>query len=180
MRTAIGGVALADVENGGESGDAGDVVDDDAAGKIENTPLLQKASAPNHVDEGEIDEGEPSGKEQHVGLEGDAVGEGAGYERGGDDGEHHLVGNENEGGNGVIGRGRIEADAAQKSEVEVADDPVPVAAETERIAVEIPDHRGPAHGNETLNHDGEDVFAPDQAAVEKGQAGGHQHDQAGA
>ena len=48
--------ALADVENRGQRGHAGDVVDHDAAGEIQHAPLLQNAAAPHHVHEGEVDE----------------------------------------------------------------------------------------------------------------------------
>src|SRR5208283_4885359 len=83
--------------------------------------------------------------------------------------------------NRVIRRGwRGETDAAQADVVEVADDPVPVAAETQRITVQVPDDRGPAHRDKTLNHDGEDVLAAHQPAVKERQAGSHKHDQAGA
>ncbi len=180
MWAAVGGAALAYVQHGGQSGNAGDVVHYDAAGEIEHAPFLEHASTPNHVDEREIDEGQPSGKEQHVRLERDAIGERAGDERRSDNGEHHLIGDEDKCRDGVVWRGRAQVDSAQECVVEVADDAVPVAAEAERIAVEKPDHRRPAHGDEALNHDGEHVLASHQAAIKEGEAGRHQHDQAAA
>ena len=66
---AVGDPAPADVEHRGERGDAGDVVHDDAAGEVEHAPLLQEAAAPDHVDEREVDEQQPAGQEDHVGLE---------------------------------------------------------------------------------------------------------------
>ena len=63
--------------------------------------------------------------------------------------------------------------------VEIADDAVPVAAEAQRIAVQVPDHGSPSHRDETLDHDGENVFATHQPAVKEGQAGSHQHDETG-
>ena len=124
---------------------------------------------------------QPAGEKQAVGLEGHAIGEGAGDERRRDDGEHHLVGDEDHGRNGVVRPGgRRQVDAAQADIVEIADDAVPVAAEAERVAVQVPDDRGPAHGDEALDHDGQNVLAADQPAVEKGEARRHQHDQAGA
>ena len=68
----------------------------------------------------------------------------------------------------------------QANFIEIADDAVPVAAEAQRIAVQIPDDGRPAHGDEALDHDGEDVLASHQPAVKERQAGCHQHDQAGA
>src|SRR5271165_1284802 len=68
----------------------------------------------------------------------------------------------------------------QANFIEIADDAVPVAAETQRIAIQVPDHGRPAHGDEALDHDGEDVLASDQAAIKKRQARRHEHDQAGA
>ena len=64
--------------------------------------------------------------------------------------------------------------------MKVADDAVPVAAEAQRIAIGVPDDGGPAHGDKTLNHDGQDVLAAHQAAIKEGETRGHQHDQAGA
>src|SRR5208283_492576 len=166
VRAGIGRAPLSYVDDGSKGGDTGDVVDDDAAGEILHSPLLQEATAPNHVHEGEVNEGEPGCQKQHVGLEGDAVGEGSGDKGRCDDGEHHLIGDEDESGNRVISGGwRAEIDSAEEGEVEVANDSVPVAAETQRVAVEVPDDGGPAHGDEALNHDGQDVLAAHQSAI---------------
>ncbi len=172
--------ALADVENRCQGCQSGDVVHHDAAGKVEHAPALQNSPAPNHVHEGEVNEGEPSRQKQAVGLEAHAIGEGARNERRGDDGEHHLVSNEDHHGDGVV-RGRsCEIDAVQAGVMEIADDAVPVPAEAQRISVQIPDDGGPAHRDKALDHDGEDVLASYQAAVEESEAWGHQHDEAGA
>ena len=80
----------------------------------------------------------------------------------------------------LLGEGGCEIDAVQAGVMEVADDAVPVTAEAQRVSVEIPDDGGPAHRDEALDHDGEDVLASYQAAVEESEAWGHQHDQAGA
>ena len=180
MRTAILHAALAHIQNRRQGGEAGDVVDHDAAGEVPHAPLLQEASAPYHVHEREVNEGQPRGQEQHVGLERDAVGEGARDQGRRDDGKHHLKGDEDHRRDGVIGRRRVQGYAAQTGIVEIADDAMPVAAEAQRIAVEIPNHGGPAHRDKTLDHDGQDVLAADQAAVEERQSRGHEHDQAGA
>ena len=51
---------------------------------------------PEPVGDGAVDEDEPEGDEEQVGGEADAVREGAGDERGGYDGEHHLIAGEDE------------------------------------------------------------------------------------
>src|ERR1035437_2260897 len=55
-----------------------------------------------------------------------------------------------------------------------------VPAEAHREPAEPPQNRGPTHGDEALDHDRQDVLAPYQAAIEKGQPWCHEHDQAGA
>ena len=81
VRPAIDDLAFADVENGRERGDAGDVVHDDSAGEIFHAPLREDAAAPDHVDERKVNEDQPRRQEQHVSLERDAVGECAGNQR---------------------------------------------------------------------------------------------------
>jgi hypothetical protein len=149
VHARIGHAALAHVEDAGEGRDAGDVVHDDAAGEVQHAPLRQDAAAPDHVNEGEVDEEEPGGQEEHVGLEGDAIRERAGDECRGDDGEHHLIGAEDDHGDGVVdGGGRVEGDAGEEGPVEVADDAGEIgaglaAAEAEREAADEPEDRGP-------------------------------------
>src|SRR5260221_4495489 len=178
--------SLADVKDRGESGDAGDVVDDDAAGEVENTQLCQDPASPHHVNERKVDEQKPPGQECHVRLEGDAAGEGAGDQGGRDDCEHHLVGAEDDHRDRVVRAGQVQRDVPEKDPVEIADDPeivgpaLEVSAETHREPAEPPEDGRPAHGDETLDHDGQDVFPADEAAVEEGQARRHQHDQAAA
>ena len=85
----------------------------------------------------------------------------------------------------LTGERRIEVDSVQEGQIQIADDSQNVAVavrarEAQRVAAEIPEHGGPAHRHEALDHDGQDVFAADQAAVEERQARRHQHDEAGA
>src|SRR5205085_7875739 len=96
MWTAVHDFAFADVENGGEGGDSRDVVHDNSAGKILYAPLRQDAAAPYHVDERKVNQNQPRRQKQHVSLEGDPVREGASDQRRSDDGEHHLIGAEDE------------------------------------------------------------------------------------
>ena len=108
----------------------------------------------------------------------DAIGERAGDERGGNDGKHHLIGDKDEGGNGVVRGRRVEIDPAEKSIVKVADDAMPVPAEAQGVSIEVPDDGRPAHGHKALDHDGQDVLASHQPAIKEGQTRRHQHDQA--
>jgi hypothetical protein len=85
-----------------------------------------------------------AGQEQHVGLEGDAVREGPGDERRGDDGEHHLVGDENEEREWCrFGEGVLRLTPRRKARLKLPMTPVPVAAEAQGVAIEIPDDGGP-------------------------------------
>ena len=180
MGTGIDHPAPADIEDRGQRRHAGGVVHDDPTGKIQHAPALQEPTAPDHMHEGEIDEEEPQRQEGHIGFEGHPVGESAGDERRGDDREHHLIGDMHEERDARRGRGRCQGHAMQEGHVQIADDPADIAGEAERIADREPDHRGPAHGDEGLHHDGEHVLAADQPAVEEGQPGRHQHHQAAA
>ena len=76
----------------GEGAETGGAVHDDAAGEVPNSLIHHPAAAPNPVAEGVVDEVDPEEDEEKVGLEHDAIGEGTGHERGGDDGEHALEG----------------------------------------------------------------------------------------
>ena len=49
-----------------------------------------------------------------------------------------------------------------------------------RIAVQVPDHGGPAHRHKALDHDRQNVLTSDQAAIKERQTRRHEHDQAGA
>ena len=133
------------------------------------------------MDEREVDQQQPARQEQHVGLECDAVGEGAGDEGRRDDREHHLVGDEHDRRDRVVeGRRRLERDAAQERQVEIADDAALAAAEAQRVADNHPEDCRPAHRDVALDHDSEHVATAHEPAVEEGQARGHQHHQAAA
>ena len=70
---------------------------------------------------GKVDEDQPGREEEHVGLEPDAIREGAGDEGRRDDREHHLVAEEHEERDRVVGRGRSgQRDAVQERPMEVA------------------------------------------------------------
>ena len=94
-------LTLAHKQNGRQGGETGDGVDRGAAREVEHAPAREQPVAPDHVGEREIHEEHPQGEEDHVGPELDAVGEGAGDEGGGDDGEHHLVDEQQQHGDAV-------------------------------------------------------------------------------
>ena len=154
---------------------------DDAASEINHAPLREEAAAPDPVDEGDVDQQAPEHEEDEVRLEADAVGESAGDQRGGDDGEHQLEEEEGEEGNrGGVGVAGREADVLQAKVVEIADQPPVVAAVGEAEADEDPEDRDDAHRDEALHHDGQDVLVADESAVEEGQARRHEQDERGA
>ena len=95
-----------------------------------------------------------------------------------DDGEHELVDHKRLFGNGgrVVGIG-CQSHATQEDVLEAADEGVSVA-KGQRIANNGPQNRHESHHGEALHHGAQDVLAPDQAAVEKRQAGpGHQQNE---
>ena len=94
MRPAIPHLPTPHEEHRGQGCHAGDRVDHRTPGEVEDSPSLQHAASPDHVHHGEIDEGQPDHQEDEIGAEADPVGKSAGDESRGDDGEHHLVGNE--------------------------------------------------------------------------------------
>ena len=173
-------LAPADEEHRGQCRHTGYGVDDDPSGEVEDTPLLEKPSAPDHMDGRKIDEKQPDRQEHHIRPEPDPVGEGARDQGRGDDREHHLIGDEHQERDIVGGReDRLGRHAAQEGHLEVPDDAPDVAGEAHGIADREPDDRGPAHGHEALDHDRQHVFPADQAAVKEGQARRHEHDQTG-
>ena len=136
------------------------------------------------MDEREVNKNQPRRQKQHVSLKGDPIRECASDKRWSDDGEHHLVGAEDDHRDRVVRRWRSERDAAQTCPVQVAYNAkeiraaLLVAGETKREPEGPPQDRGPAHRNETLHHDGEHVLSSNQPAVKKCQPWRHQHHQA--
>ena len=81
---------------------------------------------------------------------------------------------------GISGKRRVQIHPVHKRLVEIADHAAHrIAAEAERVAADEPEDGGDAHGNETLDHDPEDVSLPRETAVEERKAGRHEHDEAG-
>ena len=76
----------------------------------------------------------------------------------------------------VIGIG-IESDASQTDPVEASDDVADIRAEGEAVSVEDPLDGDDAKGDKALHDRSQDILSSDHAAVEKGESGGHQHDE---
>ena len=126
------------------------------------------------MNEWEIDEQQPAGQEDHVGVERDPIGKRAGDQSRRNDGEHHLIGDKYDRRNGIVAEGGwgVEANPVQTGHVQIADDSqniaVPVSArETQRVATDVPQDGGPTHRDEALDHNRQHVLSADQAAVEK-------------
>ena len=77
------GTRAEDVD-GSEGGEAGGGVHDDATRKVPDAPRAHPAAAPDPMAEWRVDDDDPNRDEDEVGGEAEAVGEGAGHERGGD------------------------------------------------------------------------------------------------
>jgi hypothetical protein len=99
---------------------------------------------------------------------------------GGDHGEGHLVGAEQDEGDGEpeeLGP-EIRSDVAEPDEVEVAEQPaVAGVAEGDGEADQRPQHRHQAHGREVLHEHAEDVLAAHHPCVEEGEAWCHEQHQ---
>jgi len=138
------------------------------------------ADAPDHVCHGAVNHQRPEAKKDGHGAELDALGECAGDQSRGDDGEHELIDHEAllRDGAAVVGVG-IQTDAAQKGVLQATDDAI-ARAEGQRVANHGPENGDEAHHGEALHHGAEDVLAAHQAAIEEDQAGsGHHQDQRG-
>ena len=177
---ALGELAPADDEDRRQRGEAGAHVDHEAAGEVEHALLRQPAAAPDPVHERDVHEDAPEHQEPQVALELDPVGERAGDERRGDDGEHLLVHEVRLGRDVRRPRTRQVADARERRPAEVAEDAADVAREGERVAEEHPDRGDDAHRDERLHHDRKEVLAADQTPVEEREAWGHQRHERGA
>ena len=173
-------LASADDEHGRQCGDAGVDVDDGATCEVEGAPLEQPAIGREHpVGHRRVDEDRPEGQEQQPAAEAHAVGRRPGDERRGDDGEHHLEGDERQRRNGQrleAGHGATEQ-SLEPDQVEAADHPAVVLAERQAEGHEGPQHAHQAHAEDVLHEHAEHVLASDHAAVEEGQPRCHEEHQ---
>ena len=158
-------------------------MDDGAAGEVEDAELEEPAAfGPDHVGEWAVDEGGPEDDEEDVGAEGEAFGDGAGDEGGCDDGELALEHGEDELGDALVGEELVEGEALEGDVVPVPADDAPSAdgvAEGEGVADQHPVQADDGHGDEGVEHGGEDVFASHHAGVEEGEAGDHEEHERG-
>jgi hypothetical protein len=132
-----------------------------------------------------VDEHRPEEREDDETREALPLGEGAGDQGRRDRGEHQLErGEEDERDRRAVDRRRGEADVHEPGEIEPADEPrnakdVGVRREREREADQDPDDADEGQPKEAVHDRREDVLAPDEAAVEQGEAGQHHHDERG-
>ena len=151
----------------------------DAAGEIERAQLLQPAAvSPQPVGQRIIDERRPQQGEENIGRKLEALGKRARDQRRRDDGEHHLIGHEQQVRHRHA-RSRLQANAAQERERQPADDPALVRPESQRVAECHPLQRDQPHGQEAVHIGRQHVLGPHQPAIEEGQARHHQENESG-
>jgi hypothetical protein len=179
-------VAFTEDDGADEGGDAGADMDDCAAGEVEDGdgstggPIEEAAFTPDHVAEGQVDEGGPEEHENDVGAEAHAFGDGATDEGGGNDDEHHLEEHEALVGDGagVVGIGGGADIVEEEVGKGVAEEGVPFG-EGGAVAERHPEEGHESHEDEAVHHGGEDVLASDEAAIEEDKAGGGHHEDEG-
>ena len=130
QRLAAVVLARADDERRGERGEARAHLDRHAAGEVERAVVLEPAAAERPVREHRVDEHRPQRGEDEERAEAHALDHRARDERGGDDAERRLEGEEEEVRDRRAGA-RREADAVQERVVEPADEAVAVSKASE-------------------------------------------------
>ena len=175
-------------ESGDERRHARTDVDNGAPGEVDGAEVAKpSAFTPDPVRDRRIDQERPEQAEENKRLEPLPLGKGTGDERRCDDGEHHLEGHVGRARNrGGVLREWLHTDAAEADVVEPADEAADVEAvgerEAHRVAAERQsepeqDPRDADQGqDEDAVHDrAEHILAANQAAVEEGQPGRHEH-----
>ncbi len=162
--------------------DAGIDVHHRAAGEVEHAGRPQETAAPDPVGDRAIDQDVPERHEQQEARELHPLGEGAGDQGRGDDGEGQLVAEEQEL-RQALGQavGRVRPHAVQKDRIEAADEGLQGFgrhAEGQGVADDEPEHGDDGRDGHLLGDGGQDVLAPHHAAIEERQARqGHEQDQ---
>jgi hypothetical protein len=166
---------LPEIGRGDECREACRRVDDDTAREIHRAELSKETATPDPVRRRQIDQDRPERDEGQVGTEAEAADEGARHQRRGDDGEHHLVGEDHDEGDGrPVGRVGLDAHMVHAEEgSDIADQAVDGGAEHQAEATEHPDQADHAHADEVLDHDRQHVALLDEAAVEQGERRRH-------
>ena len=136
-------------------------------------------TTPNHVAKGAIDKEAPKQAEPEPGFEVDALHQGAGNQRGGDDREHSLE--QGKGGGADVeaisqgGIAKLAAHTVHPHLAEAADEgAIEAEVEGKAVADHDPKHSDEPHQEEAHHHGVEHVLGPGEAAVEERQARGHQ------
>jgi hypothetical protein len=167
--------ALAEEERADEARHAGIDVHHRAAREVEGSEAEEIAfREPYHVGHGEVDEGDPQGREQHHGRELDALGEGADDQRRSNRREGELESDEGEFGNrharGEGVGGGIAGHTGQEGFREAADDGAENAfaagGEGEGIAIRHPQDGDEAEHREDLHEHREHVLGAHETAIE--------------
>ena len=182
---------LAEDQARDQTGHTGVDVHHGTASEVQHAPVTQQRTrtAPDHVGNRCVDQGEPDAHEDQHRGELHTLGEGADDERRSDDGKGHLEGDEHRLREqrrraGDAGRGHTRQEqlgqAAHKG-VEVDDACFHTrGVERHAVAVDEPQDGDQAGNGEALHHHGKNVLGAHHAAVEQGQAGnGHEQHQRG-
>ena len=97
-------------------------MDGRASCEVQDAPRSEKAVAPDAMGDGKIHEKQPKGQEDHISRKLDPVGEGPRDQGRSDDGEHHLIDEEDEDRDAVGGGEQIaRMHALQERVTEIAD-----------------------------------------------------------
>ena len=150
-------------------------LDGHAAGEVQRPLLHQPATAERPVRHHGIDEHRPERGEHEKRAEAHPLDDGARDERGRDDAERRLEGEEDE----VRDRraiARIEADVGHEGVAEAAED-LPVAVEGQRIADERPGDRRDGERRDAHHERVQGVLRAHEARVEEPEADRHEQDE---
>ena len=164
-------LAVGQSHDGGQGGETGGGVHDNAAGEILDALASHPAFSPHPVAEGEVHKVHPDDDEDDVRHESHAIGERASHESRRDDGEHALETGDEKLGNVSTGVERI-LEHVMRSRA--SDDAVLRRTEAQRVSPNDPNDGHQAHGDVILHHDGEHVGRAHQPPVEEGQARRHE------
>ena len=139
----------------------------------------ESVAGPHPVTQGVVDDQAPQSDEEAIASKANPFGEGAGHDRGGDDGELALEHRKYVLGHALVHDAHV--DAFQEYEVGIPAEPTAhdVGAEGHGVAAHGPQHTDHRHGGEGMQHGAQHVLGSDEAAVEHGEARDHQEDQRG-
>lgn len=168
-------LAVRQGEDGGQGGETGGGVHDDAAGEILDALLSHPAAAPDPVAEREVDQVNPDEDEDEVRHEAHAIGKSASHEARRDDGKHALKAGEH-----VRRNGRVRVRLSHRHVLEEvirlrSADEIPARlAKAQGETPHDPDDGDETHGDVVLHHDGEHVRRTHETTVEEGQTRRHE------